>query len=197
MTKKEIWDNVKENVLAVANKYELDNSVKLDIMAVLSEYLKPKVSRDGTDLYPDITENGQLFCYDRYTNRYYIGELSVISNGKGKGASKASLSLWKRTKNKIEQLSKLSVAVMLCDEISVNQVIKDLEKLEITKTKEEILSNTIEVAKEIGTIAKELQDTYNEPSFYNKKEIWDYFFTNNKDYEQYIDKLDLQPNERF
>ena len=197
MTKKEIWDNVKENVLAVANKYELDNSVKLDIMAVLSEYLKPKVSRDGTDLYPDITENGQLFCYDRYTNRYYIGELSVISNGKGKGASKASLSLWKRTKNKIEQLSKLSVAVMLCDEISVNQVIKDLEKLEITKTKEEILSNTIEVAKEIGTIAKELQDTYNEPSFYNKKEIWDYFFTNNKDYEQYKDKLDLQPNERF
>ena len=69
-------------------------NISSDVQTLLEAIYAPK---SASSVNPPLEEDGEITAYwDRWFNQYVSVEESVLSNGKPKGYSKASISLWNK-----------------------------------------------------------------------------------------------------
>ena len=79
-----------------SNALEIMKAAKVpnEVQTLLEAIYAPK---SASSVNPPLEEDGVIVAYwDRWFNRYVSVEESVLSNGKPKGYSKASISLWNK-----------------------------------------------------------------------------------------------------
>ena len=94
-TKSEIWGLV-SGIL-------IDAKVSVEVQTSLENILAPK---SASIVNPPMEKDGEITHYwDRWFNQYVTVAESVLSNGKPKGYSKASLSKWNKIQATIKDLT--------------------------------------------------------------------------------------------
>ena len=99
----------KNKQLTVSEKWELvaqilvDGKVSKKVQTELENLLAPK---SASSVNPPLTEGDTITHYwDRWFDQYVTVAESVLSNGKPKGYSKASLSKWNKIQSTIKDLT--------------------------------------------------------------------------------------------
>ncbi len=115
MTKTQIWDQVQQ-ILTGENVFK-SNKSKEEVTQMLSALLKPKVGGGKSKRPADITHNGMVHKYCRFTGNYFPISEMVYQNaakreaGEDKGYSNIGYSIWNKGQAWKKNAMKLSTEI--------------------------------------------------------------------------------------
>lgn len=143
--KTQLWINLQAEVTELLDNSKVSNKFKDELMEILKANLAPKVG-GGVSTNPPKEIDGVMHYYCRYHQRYEAESAMVMTQGKSKGYCKASISVWNKANSDIKKFDSEAVKAMA--------------------------SGDFDKAQEIALKAKDLRDTFNNPSFYDYDKDW-------------------------